>query len=262
MSSTPVAARDSPPANANHFHDGTTILLAGSSRGIGAATARLAVEAGAKVVLHGRSASPQLQALAAELGSRYICCDGRDADAVSSAVQGLDAEGVLIDALVCTLGAVSSTPALDGATDEWLEEFRANVLAPAHFIRAVAPGMKARGKGRIVTVSSIRGKANLASPAVTGYGAAKAALENVTAAFAKELAPSITVNAVAPGFALTDMSATWTPEVRAEVDRNLLGRAARPEEIAAVLLFLVSDAASFITAQTILVDGGLDARKV
>jgi 3-oxoacyl-[acyl-carrier protein] reductase len=181
---------------------------------------------------------------------------------VTAAVQGLAAEGVTFDALVCTLGAVSNTPALEGTTEDWLEEFRSNVLAPVHFIRAVVPGMQSQGHGRIVTVSSIRGKANLVSPAVTGYGAAKAALENVTASFAKELAPTITVNAVAPGFALTDMSETWTPEVRAEVGRNLLGRAARPGEIASVLLFLVSDAASFITGQTILVDGGLEAREV
>jgi 3-oxoacyl-[acyl-carrier protein] reductase len=133
-------------------------------------------------------------------------------------------------------------------------------LAPVNFIRAVAPGMTARGRGRIVTVSSIRGRDNLASPEVTGYSAAKAALENVTASFAKALAPAVTVNAVAPGFVMTDMAETWSETVRGEVASNLLGRAGQPEEIAALLSYLTSDGASFITGQTILADGGLDAR--
>ncbi len=215
---------------------GRTLLVAGSSRGIGAATAQL---------------SPHLVALAAELDARAFECDGTDADAVHDAVGTLEADGVAIDALVCTLGAVTSTPALGGSTEDWVGDFRANVLAPANFIRAVAPGMRGRGRGRIVTVSSIRGRDSLASADVTGYSAAKAALENVTVSFAKELAPTITVNSVAPGFSLTDMSQTWTPEVRQEVERSLLGRAAEPDEIASVLLFLVSDAASFMTAQTV-----------
>lgn len=241
---------------------GRTLLVAGSSRGIGAATARLARESGAEVILHGRTLSPHLVALAAELDARAFECDGTDADAVHDAVGTLEADGVAIDALVCTLGAVTSTPALGGSTEDWVGDFRANVLAPANFIRAVAPGMRGRGRGRIVTVSSIRGRDSLASADVTGYSAAKAALENVTVSFAKELAPTITVNSVAPGFSLTDMSQTWTPEVRQEVERSLLGRAAEPDEIASVLLFLVSDAASFMTAQTVLVDGGLVARAI
>lgn len=239
---------------------GSTILVAGSSRGIGAAAARLAADAGAKVILHGRSESPALADLAEELGAPTITCDGRDAAAVADSVARLLADGHAVDRLVCTLGAVSFTPALTGSTDTWLEEFRANVLAPAHFIRAVAPGMVERRRGRIVTVSSIRGNDTLAHGDVTAYSVAKAALENVTSTFAKELAPHVTVNAVAPGFVLTDMAATWSPTVRDEVGRSLLGRAAEPEEIARVLLFLVSDAASFITGQTLLADGGLAAR--
>ena len=97
---------------------------------------------------------------------------------------------------------------------------------------------------------------------VTGYSAAKAAPENVTFSYAKQLAPVVTVNAVAPGFVLTDMAGTWTAAVRAEVPRNLLGRAAQPEEIAGVLTFLVSEAAAFITGKTVPVDGGLEARAI
>ncbi len=241
---------------------GRTVLVAGSSRGIGAATARAAAAAGARVILHGRTPSDSLSALAKDLDATAIHCDGRNAAAVEASVAGLADDGIAVDCLVATLGAVGSTPALVGSSEDWVEVFRSNVLAPAHFIRAVAPGMLKRNYGRIATVSSIRGHDTLASPDVTGYGASKAALENVTVSFAKQLAPAVTVNAVAPGFALTDMSQTWTDGVRAEVSRNLLGRAAEPFEIASVLAFLVSDAAGFMNGQTLLVDGGLEAREI
>ncbi|GAB5897667.1 SDR family NAD(P)-dependent oxidoreductase [Mycolicibacterium mageritense] len=237
-----------------------TVLIAGSSRGIGAAAARMESQSGSRVILHGRSDSPALKELAAELAAPAYHCDGQDRDAVEELVNSVVTQEDPIDALICTLGTVTATDALAGDTEVWVAEYRANVLGPVNFIRAVAPSMLANGKGRIATVSSIRGRDNLASPEVTGYSAAKAALENVTASFAKALAPAITVNAVAPGFVLTDMADTWSDEVRKEVSANLLGRAAQPEEIAALLCFLVSDGASFITGQTILADGGLDAR--
>lgn len=238
-----------------------TVLIAGSSRGIGAAAARREAANGSRVILHGRSDSPALKQLSVELGAPAYHCDGQDADAVQELVDAALATHGRIDALICTLGSVLATDALSGSTDAWIDEYRSNVLGPVNFIRAVAPSMLANGGGRIVTVSSIRGRDNLASPEVTGYSAAKAALENVTVSFAKALAPSVTVNAVAPGFVLTDMSETWSDEVRKEVATNLLGRAARPEEIAGLLCFLVSDDASFITGQTVLADGGLDARR-
>jgi NAD(P)-dependent dehydrogenase (short-subunit alcohol dehydrogenase family) len=237
-----------------------TVLIAGSSRGIGAAAARLEAAAGSQVILHGRTESEALKKLSADLGAPAFSCDGQDANAVNAMINEVTDRGYVPDALICTLGAVKETDAMTGDTEVWLEEYRSNVLAPVNFIRAVAPLMLAKGGGRIVTVSSIRGRDNLASPEVTGYSAAKAALENVTVSFAKALAPTITVNSVAPGFVLTDMAETWSDEVRKEVRANLLGRAGEPEEIAALLSFLVSDSASFITGQTILADGGLDAR--
>jgi 3-oxoacyl-[acyl-carrier protein] reductase len=237
-----------------------TVLIAGSSRGIGAAAARLEAAAGSQVILHGRTESEGLKKLSADLGAPAFSCDGQDAGAVQAMIDEVKDQGYIPDALICTLGAVAATDAMTGDTDVWLDEYRANVLAPVNFIRSVAPLMLAKGGGRIVTVSSIRGRDNLASPEVTGYSAAKAALENVTVSFAKALAPSITVNAVAPGFVMTDMAETWSDDVRKEVRSNLLGRAGEPEEIAALLSFLVSDSASFITGQTILADGGLDAR--
>lgn len=237
---------------------GRTLLVAGSSRGIGAATARQAADLGARVVVHGRTHSDGLVGLAAELGAEAIACDGIDATAVREAVGGLVAKGILPDALICTLGAVAPTSPLVTDVPGWIDMFRANVLAPVNFVQALAPHLLARDGGSVALVSSIRGRDNLSSPETLAYGAAKAALENVTAAFAKELAPTVRVNAVAPGFATTDMSSTWSLAVQQQVGTALLGRAAQPEEIARVLLFLVSDAASFVTGQVLLADGGFE----
>lgn len=236
---------------------GRTLLVAGSSRGIGAATARRAAAAGATVVVHGRTDSPRLRALAEDLGCQRVVFDASDAGATRRAVKELLASGTEVESLVCTLGTVQPADVLTGDLDCWVQQYRDNVLAPLNVVRAVVPGMISKGSGRVVLVSSIRGRGHLASPAVAAYSSAKAAVENLTVALAKELAPTVTVNAVAPGFTLTDMAESWTDAVRAEVGRSLLGRAAEADEIAAVLLFLASDAASFITGQTVLADGGL-----
>ena len=239
---------------------GRTLLVAGSSRGIGAQVARRASACGARVIIHGRTDSAHLRALSDELGLHRLVFDGCDADAVTASIdEALTTVGP-IDALVCTLGTVMLTAVLTGDPEDWVRQYRENVLAPLHVIRAVAPSMLAQGRGRIVLTSSIRGHDRLAAAEVAGYSAAKAAVENLTASLAKELAPAVTVNAVAPGFVLTDMAETWSESVQAEVSQSLLGRAAEPEELADVFLFLASDAASFITGQTLLADGGLDVR--
>lgn len=239
---------------------GRTVFVAGSSRGIGAATARIAAKQGASVVVHGSQRSEALVSIARELDAPSVWCDATDPEAVQAVRAELDDRGIAVDHLVCTLGVVRRTPSLEPLNERWIEEYRSNVLGPVNFIQAFAPGMLKRGWGSIATVSSIRGRDNLASPEITAYGAAKAALENVTVAFAKQLAPQVRVNAVAPGFVLTDMADTWSDASRVQVSTSLLGRAAKAEELGWALTFLISDAASFMTGQTILVDGGLDAR--
>jgi len=98
----------------------------------------------------------------------------------------------------------------------------------------------------------------MASNRGTAYSASKAGVINLTSALAKEYAPIIRVNSVAPGFTLTEMAKTWNDTVRNQVKTALLGRAAEPEEIAEAILFLASDKASFITGQTLDVDGGYE----
>lgn len=238
--------------------EGQTVLITGSSRGIGAATARVISDRGGRALLHGRTESRHLKELAEELGTRYLACDlaSVNADGVAAAIEDLLAEEPQIDALINCAGQVNPRPFLDCIDDDWLLEVRANLLSTVHLCQAVAPMMTRRGYGRIVNVSSIRGERTGASARGMAYSAAKAAISNFTAALAKELAPTVNVNAVAPGFVQTDISATWNDTVRRQASSSLVGRAGDPSEIAELLVFLASPRASFITGQTIVADGG------
>jgi 3-oxoacyl-[acyl-carrier protein] reductase len=231
------------------------ILITGSSSGIGAATARLAKEHGATVILHGRTEDEKLKTLAKELNCEYIFCDVGDQNAVQSEVQKIIEKVKRIDILVNSAGIAPVQDFLESTDEFWLDMFKTNVLGTTHFCQAVIPNMQKNNYGRIVNVASIRGY-----PATSGnpaYAASKGAIITTTASLAKLFAPGIAINAVAPGFTNTSMSKTWTDKkVLAQAESCLLGRIAQPEEIAEAILFLASDKASFITGQTILVDGG------
>ena len=149
-------------------------------------------------------------------------------------------------------------PFIEASDENWLENYQTNFLGTVHVIQSVLPSMLANGYGSIVNVSSIRGERTMASNRGMAYSASKAAVINLTAGLAKEYAPAVRVNSVAPGFTLTDMSKTWNDTVRNQVKTALLGRGAEPEEIAEAILFLASDKASFITGQTLDVDGGYE----
>jgi len=231
-----------------------TIFITGSSRGIGAATARLAKEYGATVILHGQTNSDHLEALAKELGSKFYVCDAGNKTEVEEAVQHAIADHGKIDAIINCAGMTNRVRFMDSTDEQWLEIFKVNVLGTVHFCQAVIPHMQKNKYGHIVNVASIR--AYGVTSGRPAYSAAKAAIMNLTATLAKEFAPDIFVNAVSPGFTQTDMSKTWDEAVWKQVNSALLGRVAQPKEIAEMLLFLASDRASFITGQTFLVDGG------
>ncbi len=234
--------------------DGEVVLITGSSRGIGAATARLAKQRGAKVVLHGRTESVQLKNLAKELESEYIVCEVVDEGAVKKAVNEVLKQVERIDVLVNCAGVSTSKPFIELTDEDWLDAFKVNVLGTVHACKAVLPHMQKQKSGRIINISSIRGYGVTSGRAA--YSAAKASIINLTCTLAKEYAPDILVNAVAPGFTETDMAKTWSDRVWNQVKQSLLGRVAQPEEIAEAILFLSSPKNTFITGQTLLVDGG------
>lgn len=236
--------------------DGRVVLITGSSRGIGAACARLAKNYGAKVILHGRTESEDLKKLAGELNTEFITCDVADKAAVEKAVKDTFEKLGKIDVLINSAGTLNNKTLFESDDENFLEAFRINFLGTVHFCQAVAPYMKKANYGRIVNMASIRGHAHLANNESVAYSASKAAVINFTTALAKECAPSILVNCVSPGPTLTEMSKHWSETLKQKYQTGLLKRAAEPEEIAEVLLFLASERNSFMTGQTIIADGG------
>ena len=223
---------------------------------MGAEAAKIAAREGATVILHGHTENQELKDLAEELAADYVVCDIADKAAVDEAVEKIVKTHGRIDALINCAAVAEAAPFLESDDDHWERIFKVNVLGTVHFIQAVAPHMLAAKKGRIVNVASIRGHENMSSSRITAYSASKASVINLTAALAKEFAPHIAVNCVSPGFTLTHMSSGWTEAVHTQVKTALLGRAAQPKELAEPIIFLASDKASFITGQTLVVDGG------
>ncbi len=235
--------------------DGKTILITGSSRGIGAATAELAKSYGAKVILHGRTDSEHLKNLSEELDCPYIHCNVASTKDILSSLkmQGNPS----IDILVNNAGINPSRNFLELTDKDWLDIYQTNVLGPVNFSRAVLPGMIERQKGSIIHVASYKGLPYVsAKPA---YSSSKAALMRLTSSMAEEFAPyGIRVNSVSPGFTKTEMTErTMSPQIQRQVNRIPFERMASPKEIAEAILFLASDKASYITGQNLVVDGGL-----
>ncbi|MEK7465464.1 MAG: SDR family NAD(P)-dependent oxidoreductase [Patescibacteria group bacterium] len=234
--------------------DGKTVLITGSATGIGAAAARLAHTYSAKVILHGRTETDEIKALAKELKAKFIVADVADKIAVLRAVQSLKEEK--IDALINCAGITEPKPFMETEDADWLKTFQVDLLGVVHCCQAVIPLMQKHRYGRIVNIASIRAHASMATARGMAYSVAKAGVVNLTAALAKEFAPDIAVNAVSPGFTETDMAKTWNVNVLKQIKSSLMGRPADPKEIAEAILFLASDRARFITGQTLIVDGG------
>jgi len=232
------------------------MLITGSSRGIGAAIARLAIENGYEVLLHGKSRSAQLLKLSKELKSKHVVFDVSNDKDVKRALSDIDC----IDILVNSAG-VNISKSFDSLTDkDWRGIYDINLFGLVNVTRHVLPIMKqSKHVGRIINIASIKGL--YASVGRVAYASSKAAVINLTTGLAKELAPKILVNAVAPGFTNTEMTAgTWSDRIKKQVDNILLKRMADPIEIAEVVLFLSGSASDYITGQTINVDGGFSIK--
>lgn len=240
---------------------GQVVLVTGASRGIGRATALAFGAQGATVVVNHRQSAAQAEAVSAEIvrsGGRAetFGADVRDEVAIGAMVTEVIKRHGRIDVLVNNAGITHDTlmPAMEAG--EWDEVMAVNVGGAFRVARAVARPMILARRGRIINVSSVAGQKGGRGQA--NYAASKAALEGFTRALAVELAPrGILVNAVAPGVIVTAMSQRVREQGEEEaLAKILLKRFGKPEEVANVITFLASAAASYITGAVIPVDGG------
>ena len=236
--------------------------MTGATRGLGRAFAVALAEAGADVIVHGRDA-----ALAAEtaaeieaLGRRSWVVLGEltDRPTVDRVVaEAIDKAG-RIDILVNNAGACIHRPALEVTDDEWAHVIDTNLTALWRVSQAVGAHMVARGSGSMVNVGSISGQIVNRPQMQPAYNASKAAVHQLTKSLAAEWAPSgVRVNAVAPGYIKTDMSPVDEPRFRRYwIEDAPQQRYAVPAEVSPAVVFLASDAASFMSGTILVVDGG------
>ncbi|MES2179770.1 MAG: 3-oxoacyl-[acyl-carrier-protein] reductase [Gemmatimonadota bacterium] len=237
---------------------GKTALVTGSTRGIGNAIATTLAAAGARVAVVGRE-----QAKAAEVaaglggGAAGFGADVSDSASVVALVTGVEEAFGQIDILVNNAGLTRDNILFRIKDDDWDMVLDANLRGAFIAIRAASRGMMKRRWGRIINIASIVGITGNKGQA--NYAASKAGLIGLTKSVAKELGSrNILVNAVAPGFIETDMTAAMTPEARAALSGQIpLDRLGSPQDIAGTVAFLASDYASYITGQVLVVDGGM-----
>jgi len=243
--------------------EGKVVVVTGGSRGIGLEIAKELVREKAKVVICGRK-KDNLDAACTMLGSGAVSCQDHIAreDEVENMFKAvLDAHS-RIDVLINNVGMNLMTPSIpDTDFTLWQKILETNLNGTYLCSRAASRIMRQQKAGAIVNVSSVAGRK--ASPAMGIYGIAKAGVEMLTKVMASELAQyNVRVNAVAPGMVRTDFSKPfWSnPDLLAHIVKAVpMGRIAEPIEVVHPVLFLASDASSFMTGQTILVDGGATA---
>jgi NAD(P)-dependent dehydrogenase (short-subunit alcohol dehydrogenase family) len=240
------------------LHD-RVVLLTGASSGLGARWAPVLAEAGAIVVVTARRTA-ELEAVAAGVpGARSVTGDLTDpADRERIVATALDAAG-RIDVLINNAGAAMSAPAIDTDPDDFAAMLDVDLTATFALSRLVGRGMVASGRGSIVNVASLAAERCLDRYPLAAYNAAKAGLVALTRSLAAEWGRAgVRVNAVGPAFFPTPTAGNLEdPEqVRWIEQHTALGRTARIDELDGPILFLASDASSFVTGQHLLVDGG------
>ncbi|WP_025026542.1 3-oxoacyl-[acyl-carrier-protein] reductase [Caldalkalibacillus mannanilyticus] len=244
---------------------GQVALVTGGSRGIGRSIVLELAKAGADVAINYSGSEDKARQVAQEveaLGRKALVVQGNVGNTESVAEMFkivLEAFGKL-DILVNNAGITRDNLLMRMKEDEWDDVINTNLKGVFNCIKAATRPMMKQRSGRIINLSSVVGI--LGNPGQANYVAAKAGVIGLTKTTARELASrGITVNAVAPGFIQTDMTAALSEEIREELQTQIpLGRLGAPEDIARVVLFLASDAGAYITGQTISVDGGMSMK--
>jgi 3-oxoacyl-[acyl-carrier protein] reductase len=241
---------------------GKTVLVTGSSSGIGAAVARDFATVGAKVAVHYRGNAAGAEAVVAAIRDTGGECSLYQAD-VSDTAQAAELVKQIqndlggLDILVNNAGTTRDALLLSMSEEQWDTVIATNLRSVYAVSRAALRGMLRKRWGRIINITSVVGLTGQAGQA--NYAASKAGVIGFTKSLAREVASrNITVNAVAPGFIPTALTDVLNDEQRAEIIHNTpLGRMGTPEEVAWAVLFLASERSGFITGQVLTVDGGL-----
>jgi 3-oxoacyl-[acyl-carrier protein] reductase len=233
--------------------EGRTAVVTGGSRGIGKAIATELAGAGATVVVGYRSGAEEAEAVAAEIGGRAVQADVAEPEDAQRLVD----EAGDVDILVNNAGVTRDGLLARMSDEDWQVVLNTNLGGTFNTCRAAARGMMRRRGGSIVNVSSIVGLHG--NPGQTNYSASKAGIIGFTKALARELGSrGVRANVVAPGYVSTRLTNELPEELRNAMLANTpLGRFGEPEDIAGAVRFLCSDAASFVTGEVLLVDGGL-----
>ena len=236
-------------------------LITGSSRGIGKATALLFAKEGAKVVVNYFFSEREAFAVVDEIetiGSEAIAikCDvSKETDVKKMVQKTIDKFGK-IDILVNNAGIVFDVPFFDRTVEQWKKTLDVNLLGTFLCSKYTSQQMLKTGGGNIINISSTNGTDSFSTESMD-YDASKAGIIILTRDLAKQLAPKIRVNSIAPGWVDTEMNKDLPKDfVEEEKEKIYLKRFAKPEEIAMAILFLASDEASYITGSILKVDGG------
>ena len=233
--------------------EGKTALVTGASRGIGRAIAHELARGGAQVIVGYRSGGDEAGELASEIGGRAVQADVSTAEDAARLVS----EAGDLDILVNNAGLTRDGLLARMSDDDWRTVIDTNLSSVFYTCRAVTRPMMKKRRGAIVNVSSIVGVHG--NWGQTNYAASKAGIIGFTKSLARELGSrNIRANVVAPGYVKTQLTDALPEDAtKAMVENTPLGRVAEPEEIAGAVRFLVSEEASFITGEVLLVDGGL-----
>lgn len=238
-------------------------LITGASRGIGKAIALLLAKEGANVVVNYFSSEEEAFGVVDEIkkaGSEAIAvkCDvSQEAEVKGMMAQAIKTFGK-IDILVNNAGIVYDIPLFERKIEQWKRTMEVNLLGNFLCSKYASEQMLKMAGGKIINISSTNA-INSFSPDAVDYDASKAGVITLTKDFAKELAPKVQVNAIAPGWVDTDMNKDLPKEfVKEETRQIYLKRFAQPAEIARAVLFLASDDASYITGSVLVIDGGHD----
>lgn len=238
-------------------------VITGSSRGIGRATSLLFAKEGANIVINYSSSKKEALAVVAEIkkiGAQAVAikCDVSKESEVKKMMDTTVKTFGKIDILVNNAGLVYDVPLFERTMAQFRRTIDVNLIGNFLCSKYAAKYMLKKTGGKIVNVSS-NNVINSFSPESIDYDAAKAGIILLTKNFAKELAPKVNVNAIAPGWVNTDMNKDLPKKmIQEETQKTYFKRFAQPEEIAQTILFLASDDASYITGSVLVVDGGHD----